>query len=163
MPKVYTQIDGHPGEVSDAGHEDWIEVLSINHGVSQPHRPNVGGRKDPSAMGQCEHQDFVFTKYLDKSSPKLNLSCSNGKMIPKVKVEIVRQANDKVAYQTYEMENVVVRSISIFANGGGADIPTEEVALSYNKITYKYTQVNDKGDAQGSLTSYWDMATNTGG
>lgn len=35
---AYIQIDGIPGEVLDAKHKDWIEVLGYEYGATRPPR-----------------------------------------------------------------------------------------------------------------------------
>ena len=165
MSDIYVEIEGIPGEATDDAHKGWIRALSLNHGISQPHSTANAGGGSLGGISRSEHQDLVITKYLDKASPKLNLQCCNGKRIGKVKIDICRQVDTKLVYQNYELEGALVRSVSIFANGsGGEEKPSEEVALAYEKITMKYTEVDPKSNkAAGDTVSYWDVVSNTGG
>jgi type VI secretion system secreted protein Hcp len=162
---AYLKIDSIPGECTDKGHEDWIQLLAFNHGVNQPHKTVTAGGGSRGGVERCEHQDFTITKHIDKSTPKLNLHCCNGKNLQKVKVEICRQVDSKIAYMTYEFETCLVRSVAIHGNpAGSGDVPVEEVRFSYAKINWKYTQVDPKSNQpKGDTMSYWDMLSNTGG
>ncbi len=162
---AYLKIDSIPGECTDKGHEQWIQLLAFNHGVNQPHATSVGGGGARGGVERCEHQDFAVTKHIDKSTPKLFLHCCNGKNLQKVKVEICRQVDSKVAYMTYEFETCLIRSVSIHGVPRGGDPqPTEEVSFSYAKISWKYTEVDPKSNQpKGDTMSYWDMLTNNGG
>lgn len=161
---AYMKIDSIPGECTDKGHEQWIQLLAFSHGVNQPHATNKGGGGARGGVERCEHQDFTVVKAIDKATPKLNLHCCNGKNLNKVKVEICRQNDSKVAYMTYEFETCIVRSVNISGTGGTGNIPAEQVNLSYAKINWKYTEVDAKSNQpKGNTVSYWDMLSNTGG
>lgn len=162
---AYLKIDSIPGECTDKGHEQWIQLLAFNHGVNQPHKTVTGGGGSRGGVERCEHQDFTITKFIDKATPKLNLHCCNGKNLQKVKVEICRQVDSKVAYMTYEFETCLIRSVSIHGNpAGDGQQPMEEVRFSYAKINWKYTEVDPKSNQpKGDTMSYWDMLSNTGG
>ena len=79
---AFLKIDGIPGESTDSKHEEWIEILSFSHGVSQPSTV-VGG-----TTARCNHQDFSIVKALDKASPKLALYCCNGEHIAEAKLQL---------------------------------------------------------------------------
>lgn len=162
---AYLKIDSIPGECTDKGHEQWIQLLAFNHGVTQPHKTSTGGGGSRGGVERCEHQDFAVTKFIDKSSPKLNLHCCNGKNLQKVKVEICRQVDSRITYMTYEFETCLIRSVSIHGSPQGSETqPMEEVRFSYAKINWKYTEVDPKtNQPKGDTMSYWDMLTNVGG
>src|ERR1700739_1966678 len=94
---AFLKIDGIPGESTDDKHKDWIEVLSYNHGITQPvsgTTSSAGGATSP----RTQHQDFVIAKYVDKASPKLYESCSTGQHIKTVSLELCRAGGDKLKY-----------------------------------------------------------------
>ena len=77
-------IDGESTDLTgtnilgEEGHQNWVEILSYNHGLQQPASPIVsstGGR----TVERCHHSDFSITKYLDKATPQINQWCCMGK------------------------------------------------------------------------------------
>ncbi|MHC4343070.1 MAG: Hcp family type VI secretion system effector [Planctomycetota bacterium] len=158
---VFLQIDGIEGESTDDKHQNWIEVLSFSHGVSQS---GAGSRSSGGAAseGRCAHQDFSIVKTLDKASPELNLHCSSGKHIKKMKMELCRATGDKEPYMNYLFEDVIVSSVSI--GGGGGGIPTESVTFNYGRIDWVYVEMDhETGKKKGEVKKWWDMITNKGG
>ena len=161
---AFLEIDGIPGESTDAGHKDCVEVKDYTHNINQPMSGSAssgGGRSSERA----NHGTFQITKELDKSSPKLSLACCNGENIKKVVLELCRAGGDKQKYMQYEMEDVVVQSIGPEGNpAGDGNLPLERVAFAYGKITWTYTQLDGKtGKPVGDIEAHWDQTENTGG
>ncbi|MHC4332714.1 MAG: Hcp family type VI secretion system effector [Planctomycetota bacterium] len=141
---VFLQIDGIEGESTDDKHQNWIEVLSFSHGVSQS---GAGSRSSGGAAseGRCAHQDFSIVKTLDKASPELNLHCCNGKSIKKMKMELCR-------------------ATGVSIGGGGGGIPTESVTFNYGRIDWVYVEMDhETGKKKGEVKKWWDMIANKGG
>jgi type VI secretion system secreted protein Hcp len=160
---VFLKIDGIPGESTDDKHKDWIELLSFNHGLSQPSagsRSTSGG----AASGRCDHQDFSVVKALDKSSPKLALFCCNAKHIDKINVELCRATGDKQKYMEYNMSNVIVSSVRPGGSSkGNESLPVEEVSFNYGKIEWVYTETDHAtGKPKGNVKTNWDLIANKG-
>jgi type VI secretion system secreted protein Hcp len=160
---VYCQIDGVPGESTSAGHEDWIEILSVEHGISQPPsitRSSVGG----GSTERANHRHLVIEKQMDKASPKLFLKCHIGENCGKVTLDFCRAGGTKVVYMKCEMNNVIISQVDTvgFASEAGG-FPKEKVAFNYDKITWTYTQQLTDGTAGGQVTSYVDLHTQTWG
>ena len=171
MIDIFVQIDGIEGESLSVDHEKWIKALGYNHGLAQPHATAASGGGSYGGISRAEHEDFKISKFLDKASPKLNLQCQSGKLIPKVVVHICRQVDSNVVYQKYELEGVIVRSVAI--SGSSVSLsndtevslekPIENVAFAYKKITLTYTEVNEKNKAAGDTMAWLDPVTNTCG
>lgn len=158
MADIYLKIDGITGESTDSEHKDWVEILSFNHGMTQrasATAASAGG----GTTARCEHQDFSVTKMIDKSSPKLYESCSSGKHLKDVTVEMFRAAGDKrVKYMEIKMEEVVISHVS---PGGGQDFPTEAVSFNYGAITWTYTQQKRAdGSGAGNMKGGWSLVEN---
>jgi len=158
--KLFLQVDGIPGESTDAKHDDWIDVLSFSHGISQPTGVSVTTR----TTERSKHEDFIITKELDKASPKLALACCNGQHILEVVIEVCR-ADTSEKYMLYTLTDVIVASISQNGASQGAEAkPIEEVSLRYGRIDWSYTETDPMtGKPKGNVESYWDVETNKGG
>jgi len=160
----FLKVEELDGESTDDQHKKWIEVLSFSHGVSQPSSGSASSGGARSAE-RCDHQDFSVVKALDKTSPKLNLFCCNGKHIPTVKIELCRATESKQKYMEYLMSDVIVASVRPGGSAEGGDaLPLEEVSFNYGKIEWTYTETDHKtGKPGGNVVSNWDLTANKGG
>jgi type VI secretion system secreted protein Hcp len=153
-----------PGESTDDKHKDWIEVLSFNHGVSQP---STGSRSSGGAASgeRANHQDFSVIKTLDKASPKLMLACCNGEHIGEVVLELCRATGDKQKYMEYKLTDVIVSSVRPKGESKAPEnLPLEEVTFNYGKIEWTYTATDHKtGKGAGDVKAHWDATANKGG
>ncbi len=157
---VYLKIDGIDGESTDSEHEKWIEVLSFNHGISQPvSAPSgTGGR----TVGKVDFQDFSIVKEVDNATPILYLHCCNGKHLKEIIVDCCLATEDKHVFYKYKMEDVIVSSVSCGGGGGGTK-PTESVTFNFGKMTWEYTPIDDKGKPGTPLPRIWDLEKNEQG
>lgn len=158
---TFLKIDGVPGESTDDKHKDWIEVLSFNHGMSQPVSATASSTGGATAE-RTEHQDFSIVKHLDKASPKLYELCSSGKHIAKVNIEMCRAGGDKLKYMEVNMEQVIISNVAPGGSTKGPDsFPTESVSFNYGKIKWTYTQQKRAdGSGGGNVTGGWDLTAN---
>jgi len=93
----FIAIDGIKGESTATQGKDKIEVLSFSHGVSMP--LTAGASSNARAHGRCVHQDFTFSKYLDISSPTINLKVCGGDNIKQSELTVFQAdaaAGDRV-------------------------------------------------------------------
>jgi len=161
MFKGFLNIVGIDGESTDDKHEDWIEVLSYNHGITQTSNFHSGAG---GGAGKCTHEDFIIAKLLDKASPKLAIACCNGERIPRVLLDLCQSGGDKQKFMEYEMEDVIVASVRPSgATDGQEGRPTEEISLRYGKIKFVYTTVDPRsGKSAGYIQTEWDVKANSG-
>jgi len=157
--KLFLNIAGISGESIDDKHADWIDVLSFSHGISQP----AGTSDIIRSTERSEHMDFIITKELDKSSPKLALFCCNGTHVTEVVIEVCR-ADTSEKYMQYTLTDVIVSSISQSGSSQDSARPVEEVSLRYGRIDWSYTETDYMtGKPKGNVEAYWDVETNKGG
>jgi type VI secretion system secreted protein Hcp len=154
---ITIKIAGIDGESKVDGHVGEIDVLSWNWGMSQT-STSRGGAGAKSA--KVSIQDLTFTKYIDKSSPTLYLTCWNG-TVRKDAVLNVRKAGEKpLDYLTITMSEVIISSVSP-GGSGGEEQPTENVTLNFVKVTVDYQEQEDKGGPKGGkVTCGWDITKN---
>ncbi len=159
----FINIDGIPGESTDDKHQGWIEVLSYSTGAMQPasgSRSSGGAR----SAGRVDMEDFIITKQLDKATPKLALHCCNGRHIPEIIVAICNATEKKEEYMRYTMNDCIITSVNTTGSGSSSEVPTEDIAINFDKITWKYTELDHKtGASKGALESNWSTTANTGG
>jgi type VI secretion system secreted protein Hcp len=160
----FLKIDGIPGESTDDKHKDQIEILSFNHGLSQPRSgsSSTGGGRSSQ---RCDHQDFSIVKTLDKASPKLALACCNGGHIKEITMELCRATGNKQKYMEYKLSDAIVSSVRPGGSAqGGEELPLEEVSFNYGKIEWIYTATDHKtGKPAGDVKAHWSLTENKGG
>ncbi len=61
-------------------------------------------------------------------------------------------------YFEIEIENVLIGAVAPAVEEG--DILTEDVALKFSKIKWKYTQQKISGGAGGNTSGGWDLSAN---
>lgn len=143
--------------ITVAGHEKDIEIMSWNHGFSQPTSP-VRSSGGAGTVEQANHMNFSFTKYLDAATPLMLKKCWGGKQFASATLHCYRASEEAapVEYLNVKMEHVIVSNFSI--SGGPGDIPVENVSLDYGIITYTYVgQKRDDGTAGGNVPAKHDL------
>jgi type VI secretion system secreted protein Hcp len=114
----------------------------------------VGG----GGAGKVSMQDFSFTKYVDKASPKLFEALATGKHLKEVKLTL--RGSSQVEYLTITLTDVLVSS---YSTGGSSseDRPTESVSLNFAKIKMSYVEQDASGRAGAATEFGWDLKANT--
>jgi type VI secretion system secreted protein Hcp len=146
------EIEGIPGEVASAPHQDWIAVRSFQSGVTNP-----PGSPRPGSTG------FVLTKQIDKATPLLMLACAQGQRLDRARLEVVRQGtNQPLKFFVIEMEDVLITSFGQTAREDAND-RTEEVMLDAGRFTMTYFRFDLDDQPVEDLSVYWDFIRNEGG
>lgn len=154
---IFVEIDDIPGESTDAEHEEWIEVESYSHGISQPvsGASRTGGRTG----GRADFQDFTITKTLDAATPDLHLFCANGDHIPKIVMECCLATGDKHTFMKYTFEDCIISSVS--EGGSSHEVrPMETVTFAYGKMEWEYTPIDQTGAPGSATTRGWNLEAN---
>lgn len=159
----FLKIDGIPGESTDDGHKEWIELDSWSTG----HTQGAGGSTSTAGArtaGRVDMQDFHFTKKVDKASAALAFHCANGKHIKEAVLEVCRASEKKEKYLEIKMNDVVVSSYQLAGSGSSDSVPMEQLSLNYGRIEWIYTEMDHKtGKPKGPKMHHWDVTANKGG
>ncbi|NQU41112.1 MAG: type VI secretion system tube protein Hcp [Lentisphaerae bacterium] len=148
---AFMKFDGVDGEALDSKHEGWIDVESFSYKMERL----VSGEGTTRTNGASHVSDLVVRKWLDKSSPKLILSLCDGKVFPKVEIDVVESiagtSNDKQL--TYRLHDVLVTSAGPTGSTSGSEAqPTELVSLNFTKIEMQYSNI-DRATGQTNYTT----------
>ncbi len=157
---LFVQVDGIKGESTDDKHKEWI----LSDSASLPvFRSIPGGAVDQQrTKGETSLGDITFTRQLDKSSPKLMEACALGKFNKKVVVEFTTTTGGKTeTYLKWELENVIFTGYSVHGNSSGEPLPSEQVSMNFTKITYTYTEYDNKtGSKKGNVEAKYELGAN---
>lgn len=156
---VYLQIDGIKGESADSSHQGWIEIGSAQWGVVQP-IIEAGSATGGRTSGRSEYHTLSLTKLADLASPVLMQYCTNGKTIPKAKLEMMRADGDgkRVKYYEVALENVLIASMEQMVHEGS--ILRDTIGLRFSKVKWQYSQQKIGGGTGGSTAGGWDLSCN---
>ena len=153
---MFLKMDDVKGESVDSKHKGEIDVLAWSWGMSQSGTTHVGGG---GGAGKVSVQDISLTKYVDKSSPVLMLSCCNGKHF-KEAVLVVRKAGEKpLEYIKITMKEVIIANVST-GGSGGEDRLTENVTLNFAEFKIEYVPQKPDGSGDAAVEAAWNIAEN---
>ncbi len=155
----YIKFDGVDGESTDENHAGWTEILSWNHGFTQPASPLRGSTG--STIERADHQNLSITKYADCATDALLKACWSGKQFETVKLECLRSdgENQAISYLVIDLDDVIVSNYNM--SGAGGDLPMENLNLAYSKVTYTYVEkAKADGAAGGNKPVSHDLKTN---
>jgi len=142
---AYIKFDGVDGECKDQAHNNWINVDSVQLGAGRA----ISGAGTTRSAGPAIFKDISVTKWIDKSSPILMQGVCQGRVYPKVEIDVVAAAGDPSSsntnYTTYVLENVMVSSFSTHGSATGDPVPSEQLSLNFTKIEIEHTSQNSSG------------------
>ena len=142
---AFLQIDGIPGESTDAKHKEWIEIDSFSWGLN-----NSGSGKGLSA-GRLSMQDFHFVAPSGAASPLLMGGVASGKHFASATLGVRRRGADgDLDYLTYKLEDVLVSSYQ--TRSLDFSVPMDEISLNFTKLTESHA-ISDVGTAALAVNS----------
>ena len=154
---MFIQIGALKGESVDKVHAGKTDVLAWSWGLSNSGSAHVGGG---AGAGKVNVQDLSITKYIDKSTPDLLLTCCNGKHHDSA-VLIVRKAGEKpLEYLKITMTELMVTAVST-GGSGGEDRLTENVTLNFASVKVDYVEQKKDGSAGDKPSMNWNIAENS--
>jgi type VI secretion system secreted protein Hcp len=148
----FLKVDGIKGESTAPEHEDEIELVSFSWGVSR--EITAGSASNPKA----EFEDLSVIKLQDKSSTKLFLASSSGKVIDKVVLTGIRTDLAGQQFMKIELEKVVISSF--IESSATGELPNENVKLNFEKIELIYRPTNPDGSLGTPFRAGWDVVQN---
>ena len=161
----FLEISNIKGESTDSKHKDWIELVEFSLGVS--HAVTGSLSSGGSQFSERANFDlFEIKKTIDIATPKLFFYCAKGEPIPKMTVHLCRATGEKTTYMSYIFENCHVQKFHPAAEQtNNQNLPMEEVAFSYSKLTVEYFKT-DHATAKllgSGGKNFWDQTLNSGG
>jgi|WetSurMetagenome_2_1015567.scaffolds.fasta_scaffold38084_5 type VI secretion system secreted protein Hcp len=169
----YVKFDTILGESPAAGHEQWCELLSFDQVLVASNGASSG-----RAATRATFADILLVKHLDRASPQLQNAVASGKVLPKVWIDVARNAGEnQVVFYSYELTNARITSYNIGTTGqrdlteglprvelGGptlvSEFPYEEVSVAYERIKVSYTVFDVEGNPAGTVEFQWDVSAN---
>ena len=135
---AFLKLDGIDGEVSAAGFEKWIEVMSFSWGVTNAGTGASGGG---GGAGKASFQDLHFESPTSKASPNLMLACATGKHIQSALLTLRKAggSDNSAQFMKIRLDDVLISSYQNAGAEQGDDRPLDGVSLNFVKIDFLYT------------------------
>jgi type VI secretion system Hcp family effector len=145
---AYIRIgDDVPGECLLKGHEDWIEVIEIQHSITSA-TPKIKGAL------LIEHQPLKIRKLIDRASPLIRGKCSEGSHIRQVTLDIMRPSEANLfCMMNVELRDVVISAVDFAATRDRHDDPSEWVSFVYNEVIWTYHTMREDGGLGSQIRS----------
>lgn len=157
--RICLRVQGILGESFVENHVGDIDVLTWNWGMIQSRPMNLGRY----GVGKTEVQDFVITKYVDRASPGLMLTCLNGLIIPEATIFVLKETGvSLVEYLVIKMQNVGITSVMAGGNQN-YDQTIENVTFNFEKVTFTYWILMPDGALGEKVEFTWNVAANREG
>jgi len=156
--KAFIKVDGVTGGATEASHKDWSEVSNFQFSIHVPEQMGSAGGGGTQVHGDVQFAPLSVTKKLDKASPDLFLGCCKGKAFKEVKVEQLKKTGSDSMVKIFALKlgNAVIIDYSPHGD-------EESLSFSCTRVDYEYASYGPDGKSLGSVTHYWDRATNKGG
>jgi type VI secretion system secreted protein Hcp len=152
MP-IYLKFPGIEGEVTAGGHENWIEINSLQWGVGRGiHTPTGSSAKRESSAPSVS--EVTCTKMCDKSTPKLFQEACVGQS-KDVEIHITETGPD--AIETFLVYKLTQSLISGFSTSSSGDRPSESLSFNFTKIEMKYTPYDEAHMPQSPIPAGYDI------
>ena len=154
---IYLKMDAIKGKVTTKGHEEWIDVDSLQWGVGRAISSAVGSSADREAS-KPSISEVSVTILMDESSPLIFTEACVGKSKP-VQIHLCTTGTDSIdTYMEYELEDCMVSGYSVSTGG---DRPSESISLSFTKMTMKFIPYDKDGKPESPIPEGYDMALGT--
>lgn len=151
---IYVHIDGIDGDVTAAGHEKWIEAVSVGYGVSRA-ISWATGRLEASRPNFSE---VSILKGLDISSPALLTEAAVGK--PRIwTIDFVTDTASPQLYYQLVLEEALISSVSHAFQSDGT--PVENVSVVFAKITWMFVPFDAAGKPGSPIRGGYDVLLGT--
>lgn len=152
----FLKIDGIQGDSRDAKHKGEIELESFSWGETQQ---ASAAQRAGGGAGKVSMQDFHFTTFVNKASPKLFLACATGKHIKEATLVARKAGKDQQEFLVYKFTDVVVSS---YQTGGseGDTVPTEQISFNFARIDVEYRPQKPDGSLDAPVKAGWDVKAN---
>ena len=152
---MFLKLGDIKGESIDAKHKDEIDVINYYWEMSQSgsmHSGSGGG------SGKVSVGDIVITKFLDRSTPNLQLFCCNGKHIKEAVLTLRKAGENPLEYYKITMKDVLISYVSTAGSMG--DRLIETVTLNFAEYSSEYIPQQKDGTGGASVLVGWNIAKN---
>ncbi len=146
--------EGINGEVTAAGHEQWIDLDSVSWGATRGITAATGTNQNREATS-VSINEFTVTKLVDDASPYiLKEACiGTGKLVT---IALTKTGDKLEKYLEYTLRDVMISGYHVNTDG---ERPVEVITMSFTKLEQSYTPFDDANKAKASVKNSYDLST----
>jgi type VI secretion system secreted protein Hcp len=151
---IYMKYDGVDGDVTESGHQNWIELKSFDWRVSRGVSSSVGSSADRESTAPSV-SEVAVKKDNDVATGGLmqEALAGHGKT---VKIDFTRTYKGKQeVYLSLELDNTIISGLS----HSGSDRPEERLVLNFTKVQFSTTQMKADGTPGDPSHVTYDLTT----
>ena len=144
------------GESLDQSHLGEIDVMSWSWGMDSP------GDAFGLPTGRTNMELLRVSKRVDSATTALMSALRNNEVIRKAVLTVRKAGDEALAYLTITVENArLVHQRVMGGEGADSSILSEEIALSFQKVTVEYVPQVRTGGGRGTHTFETTINQNT--
>lgn len=153
---IYMKLGSANGDVTEAGHKQWIELISTRWDMSRTIRSAVGiGNNRESTSAYVS--ELVAKKLIDSASSNIAQNAFVGEA-QLCTVEFTRvEKGQEAVFRSIKLQDAIISGLT--NHGEGNSRPTEVVTLNFTQIAITDTAEASTGSASGNSTVTYDMTT----
>ena len=157
---IALKYEGIKGNLTAKGFEDQVKVDTLSFGIGRGISMEPGNCANREAT-RATVSEVTFTHPTDTSAVSFFNEAVKGAVGRKAEFTFMQVSGDKlVPYMVYVLENCLVSSYSIAADGESD--PNETISLSFTKMEVKYIDHDGKNKVGAQQVGFYDLASATG-
>jgi len=144
-------IPGITGGSKVAGYTGWIDIDSVQWGVS-----STGGGSAGGGSAKPTFTDVLWTQLVDTSTPPLLTDIATGKRISDAKIDFIASTGESLrTYFEMDFHNDFLTSLAL--NGTSGAQPTVTGSFDYQQITMTYYEFGPDGLPSGTVSASYNL------
>jgi type VI secretion system secreted protein Hcp len=158
---IFINYEGIKGESSDKSHKQWMDIETIQWGVTRRITSNTSTQNDRESSN-AEISSLVITRRMDSATPNLFIEscCGTGRTVVVHLTKTGTGAGTDV-YMEYTLKNALISNYGVSAETQDTERPLETLTISFVDLEVKYTPYDQDGNALAAIAVGFDTATNT--
>lgn len=145
-PKVEGEVKLNASYKTDGadGNAGWIDMSEYSFSGTMAVTAARSGGVGAATTGKGRLEPFTFKKVVDATSMSLAFHAAAGTVFKKIVVNLFASLGDGggAKHTPHQFLSIVLQGAVInsckFNGGGGDELPTEDISLTYGIIEYKY-------------------------
>jgi len=158
---LFMQIAGINGECADSNHKNWMDVETLQWGVSRQITSSTSTKNDRESSNAVI-SDLHVTRRMDSSTPPMFIEacCGKGKDVT-IHMSKTGSGTGADVYMEYKLKNALISAYDVSSDTNDTDRPTESFTISFIDAEVKYTPYDEDGNAMAAIAVGFDTSTNT--
>ena len=156
---IYMKYGSIKGDATHEEHKDWIEVHSLQWGVSRAIMTPSGSTRNRESS-EPSVSEVTVSKLMETSSASFFTEAVTGNKGVEVKINLVSTGSPGRVYATYTLSNALVASYQMSTGG---DRPMESISINFTKVEFKYVPSKTEHGAGNPTTVSYDLTTTKSG